>query len=134
MAHHAHTDGIPAASGAAHDAPVLGIPGFAWADLRSPARLRDLHLAWLARLAEADADLHTRYLALREGRLSLGPEDTSTVLLALAPHVGRFVEQLFGVVAEGDRIRARVAADLVVLRFKDEFVKRRALKRSVLPD
>src|SRR5439155_300277 len=44
-----------------------------------------------------------------------------------------FLARLYRVGDECHAIRARTEAELVLFRFKDEFVKRRALKRAVAP-
>ncbi|MFO0573059.1 MAG: FAD-dependent oxidoreductase [Polyangia bacterium] len=116
---------------------VLGIPGFAYADLFSPYGLRRLYDAWLADLKAADPALCERYVELREGR-SPAQEDAealSTLLVDVAPTVSRFLVRLFPQVGPqlGD-IAARTAEDLAIFRFKDELVKRRALKRKLAPE
>ncbi len=105
---------------------------FPFADLFDPARLRDLHADWEATLARSDAALYARYLAARGGA-ALAPEASSELLVALAPHVGEFVARLFGVTAERETARAHHRAELILFRFKDEFVKRRASKRKLAP-
>jgi NADPH-dependent glutamate synthase beta subunit-like oxidoreductase/NAD(P)H-flavin reductase len=111
-------------------AAASGIPGFDYADLFSPTRLRDLFELWQQRLADADLALHARYVTWRAGA-RLAPAEHSQLLLDVAPHVSRFLGQLFGCTAEQEAMRARTEATRVVTRFKDEFVKRRALKRTV---
>jgi NADPH-dependent glutamate synthase beta subunit-like oxidoreductase/NAD(P)H-flavin reductase len=109
----------------------LGIPGFSYADLYASARLRDLYEVWRRELKQADTALYDRYEAYRAQPDSLKAEDLSTLLVDVAPYVSRFVVRLFGVGDEAERMRAFTEAELVVFRFKDEFVKRRAIKRAV---
>jgi NADPH-dependent glutamate synthase beta subunit-like oxidoreductase/NAD(P)H-flavin reductase len=120
-----------------HEPLVLGIPGFAYADLFSPYGLRRLYDAWLADLSAADAALCARYVDFREGRSPAqeDPEALSTLLVEVAPTVSRFLVRLFPQVGPqlGD-IAARTAEDLAIFRFKDELVKRRAIKRKLAPE
>jgi NADPH-dependent glutamate synthase beta subunit-like oxidoreductase/NAD(P)H-flavin reductase len=110
----------------------LGIPGITYADLFDPDRLRELFVRWHEELHRTDPDLGARYDAYRAtGGADLGPEQKSELLVALAPTVSRFVVRLFGVEKEAEAQRQFVADELVIFRFKDELVKRRALKRKV---
>jgi NADPH-dependent glutamate synthase beta subunit-like oxidoreductase len=110
---------------------TLGIDGFTYEDLFSPARLRDLHERWHAELRAHDPALAQRYDAWRaSGGDELAPIALSELLVALAPTVSRFVARLFDVEAAWTAQRRRVEDELHVFRFKDEFVKRRALKRK----
>src|SRR5262245_17176383 len=114
--------------------PSLGVPGFTFHDLRSPERLRDLFDAWESGLAAADPSLQARYAAWRAtGGTSLPAVELSDLLVEVAPHVSQFVARLFGVTAEHEAERERTRQDLAIFRFKDEFVKRRALKRAAPP-
>src|SRR6476659_7780193 len=117
---------------AAKTMPIsMGIPGFTYADLYAPARLEALYELWRSELKAADAALFDRYEAYRANPDGLGPEPLSTLLVDVAPTVSRFVERLFDVGGAGDERRRWTEAELVVFRFKDDFVKRRASKRAV---
>ena len=109
---------------------TLGIPGFAFADLFSPARLRDLYDVWLDELARDAPSLHARYLAHRDV-VELSGIELSQLLVEIAPRVSAFVARLFSVQEEHGALAQGTVADLVVARFKDAFVKRRASKRKV---
>ena len=108
---------------------------FSFPGLFDPHHLKELHAAWERAVADADAALFARYVthrdAVRASRDDLGPVERSTLLTDLAPHVGRFVADLFGVSAQREAARTATAAERVVFRFKDAFVKRRASKRQV---
>jgi NADPH-dependent glutamate synthase beta subunit-like oxidoreductase/NAD(P)H-flavin reductase len=109
----------------------LGIPGFTYADLYAPERLRALFERWHEELHASDPALAARYDAYRaSGGTALGPIEKSELLVAIAPTVSRFVVRLFDVADEWNAGRARVEHELKLFRFKDEFVKRRALKRK----
>ena len=109
----------------------LGIPGFTYADLYAPPRLRALFERWHEALHAANPALAARYDALRATQGNdLTPVQLSELLVELAPSVSRFVAKLFNVEAEWNAQRARAESELHVMRFKDEFVKRRALKRK----
>jgi NADPH-dependent glutamate synthase beta subunit-like oxidoreductase/NAD(P)H-flavin reductase len=116
---------------ASHTQLTLGIPGFTYPDLYSPARLRDLFDCWHDELRAADPALAAAYDGWRGGGGDgLGPVELSELLVALAPSVSRFVAHLFGVDKEWAAQRRGVEEELQLFRFKDEFVKRRALKRK----
>src|SRR4051812_34323214 len=116
---------------AMHTQLTLGIPGFTYADLYSPSRLRDLYERWYDELRADDAALADRYDRWRGGGGDgVGPVELSELLVALAPTVSRFVVRLFAVDAAWSSQQRRVADELQLFRFKDEFVKRRALKRK----
>ncbi len=111
----------------------LGIPGFTYADLYSPPRLRALFERWHEGLHATSPALAARYDALRATQGdNLTPVELSELLVELAPSVSRFVVRLFGpdVEVAWNEQRARAESELQVMRFKDEFVKRRALKRK----
>ena len=113
-----------------HQHVAAGIPGFSYPDLFSPERLRALHETWERGLAEIDPALFERYIAYRHGA-HLGPQALSQLLVDVSPHVGSFVARMFGVGEVRGAEMEKTRADLVIFRFKDEFVKRRALKRTV---
>lgn len=112
----------------------LGIRPFRYADLYQPARLRDLLTAFDEAVAEADPALHAE---LVEARKSPGfPKEgkaqavRSELLIRLGRHLGPFVARLFGVEAELEAQRIRIAGEEVVFRVKREFLQKRALKRK----
>jgi hypothetical protein len=109
----------------------LGEAGFTYPDLFDPARLAELTDRFDAYFLGADADAFARFAAYRKtGGQGVKPEEVSEVLLAVAPHVSRFVARLFLVEAEtGTRIReAKERSSL--WHFKKEFVKKRLFKAT----
>jgi NADPH-dependent glutamate synthase beta subunit-like oxidoreductase/NAD(P)H-flavin reductase len=100
-------------------------------DLHQPEQLKELFDRWHARLP---AELAARYDAWRAtlGH-GLGPEEQSALFVEVAPYVSRFVVELFGVEAEWEAQQRAVEEELIVFRFKDEFVKRRAAKKFNQP-
>ena len=110
----------------------LGLPGYSYADLYDPAKLRTLFETWHRELHAADAGARPRAttpIAPRRAPTS-APQALSDLLVELAPTVSRFVARLFRVEEEWNALRLRTEEELHVFRFKDEFVKRRALKRK----
>src|SRR5687768_1893797 len=108
----------------------LGITGFTFHDLFVPARLCELDARFRQSLAERAPALATRYEAWRSGE-SLAPEAESELLVECAGEVAGFVARLFGVEREWEQSRQAARDAETWLRWKDEFVKRRALKRTV---
>ena len=114
---------------------VLGVAGFSYEDLYEPSKLEELHRVFeqgLARESPAAFELFRTYRTSRGDGLS--PRERSEALLAVAPHVGRFVARLFGVDVHLGAFRDRVRASDPVWRFRREFAKKcgqgsRALER-----
>ncbi|MGE0359246.1 MAG: FAD-dependent oxidoreductase [Vicinamibacterales bacterium] len=105
----------------------LGLPGFTFADLHQPERLADLHARFVAAVREVEPALWDRWEAHRQAPDGLGPVERSALLVAMAPHVSRFVARLFAVGEEAERLAAATRAYDDLFRFKIDFVRRRAL-------
>jgi len=114
---------------APHTAPetTLGIPGFSFADLHQPARLRDLHDRFVAEVKASEPELWAQWEQYREVPDSLGAVARGNLVVAMAPHLSRFITRLFGVGTEADELIAATRAYDVLFRFKIDFVRRRAL-------
>jgi NADPH-dependent glutamate synthase beta subunit-like oxidoreductase/NAD(P)H-flavin reductase len=109
----------------AHDA--LGIAGFTFADLHRPARLRALYEVYCDRVRRIDPELWSMWRAHQDTPTALAPVARSNLLVAMAPHVSRFVAELFSVGAEAEAMVAATHAYDDLFRFKIDFVRRRAL-------
>jgi NADPH-dependent glutamate synthase beta subunit-like oxidoreductase/NAD(P)H-flavin reductase len=110
---------------------ISAVPSAGLPDLYDPESLKRLFERWHATLPP---DLAARYDGWRatQGE-GLSPEALSALFVEVAPHVSKFVAALFGVEAEWDAQQRAVADELIVFRFKDEFVKRRASKKFSQP-
>ncbi|MGE0813647.1 MAG: pyridine nucleotide-disulfide oxidoreductase [Vicinamibacterales bacterium] len=104
---------------------ALGLPDFSFADLHDPSRLADLHARFAAEVAAAEPELWARWTAAPSA--ALPPVDQSALLVALAPHVSRFLARLFAVGPEAERLAAATRAYDDLFRFKADFVRRRVL-------
>src|SRR5919206_2558425 len=107
----------------------LGIDGFTYGDLYSPARLRALAEAFYAEVGAEDpalGDALSEYVAERGARLR-GTKAESELLIAAAQHLSRFVARLFRVEREREALAAKIRAQDPVFQFK-QFVQRRASK------
>src|SRR6185295_9206994 len=106
---------------------ALGVPGFRYADLNRVRRLESLDRAFLESLRAEDAGLAS---ALEAWRADGGLEklEESKLLMAVAPHLGRFVARLFHVEAEHEALCARVRGDQLLSQWKKNFVERRVFK------
>src|SRR5690349_8840245 len=81
----------PAAERPSSDMP-LGVSGFRHRDLFEPARLRDLYDVFCTDLRSGAPDVAASYEAYRTCQgAGMTPEQVSTVLLAVTPHVSAFV-------------------------------------------
>ncbi len=101
---------------------ILGIPGFEYADLYDPRRLQDLLEVFDDYLRPRDPDL---FVELEQYRALCGkgmsPEAISALLVRLAPRVGEFVAQLFGIGAERERQIAAITREMdTVFVFRSE--------------
>jgi NADPH-dependent glutamate synthase beta subunit-like oxidoreductase/NAD(P)H-flavin reductase len=105
----------------------LGIDGFTFADLHRPARLRDLYNRFVEQVKSAEPDLWAQWQQYREIPESLSAIARGNIVVAMAPHVSRFVSALFSVGAHADQLAAATRAYDELFRFKIDFVRRRAL-------
>ena len=106
---------------------ALGIAGFTFADLHQPARLHALYELFCEDVRRTDADLWAQWDAHRLNPTALGPVPRSNLIIAMAPHVSRFVSRLFGVGPQAEAMAAQTRAYDDLFRFKIDFVRRRAL-------
>jgi NAD(P)H-flavin reductase/NADPH-dependent glutamate synthase beta subunit-like oxidoreductase len=106
---------------------ALGIPGFTFADLHQPARLRDLYGQFVAEVKATEPELLAQWDQYREVPESLGAVARGNIVVAMAPHVSRFISRLFSVGAEAESLAVATRAYDILFRFKIDFVRRRAL-------
>jgi NADPH-dependent glutamate synthase beta subunit-like oxidoreductase/NAD(P)H-flavin reductase len=101
--------------------------GLAFEDLYRRPGLERIDTAFDAHLAAADSELHARYVAGRADPASLATKVEAELLIAVAPHLDRFVAQLFGIEPEWERlVDAHHELD-PLFRVKRKFVQRRAM-------
>jgi NADPH-dependent glutamate synthase beta subunit-like oxidoreductase/NAD(P)H-flavin reductase len=105
----------------------LGLEGFTFADLHRPARLRELYLRFVEQVKSTEPELGTQWEQYRDVPESLGAVARSNLIVAMAPHVSRFVSALFSVGPDVEALIAQTRAYDVLFRFKIDFVRRRAL-------
>ena len=105
----------------------LGISGFSFADLHQPARLRDLYHRFVEQVKATEPELWSEWTQYRDVPESLSAVARGNIVVAMAPHVSRFVSALFSVGADADALTAATRAYDVLFRFKIDFVRRRAL-------
>jgi NADPH-dependent glutamate synthase beta subunit-like oxidoreductase/NAD(P)H-flavin reductase len=109
----------------AHDA--LGVAGFTFADLHQPARLHALYELYCDEVRRTEPDLWAQWEAHRQTPTALGPIARSNLIVAMAPHVSRFIARLFSIGPAVDAMVAQTRAYDDLFRFKIDFVRRRAL-------
>jgi len=105
----------------------LGIPGFSFADLHQPARLRELYRQFVEAVQATEPELWAQWDQHRISPGTLGAVARGNLIVAMAPHLSRFVTRLFGVGAEADALVQATRAYDALFRFKIDFVRRRAL-------
>jgi NADPH-dependent glutamate synthase beta subunit-like oxidoreductase/NAD(P)H-flavin reductase len=101
--------------------------GIGFGDLYDREGLLRLDQSFLAELARDDAALHEQLVHGRNDPGALAAKRESELLLALAPHLDRFIARLFSIEAEVKALSAR-HLDLVPLYgIKRQFVQRKAM-------
>jgi NADPH-dependent glutamate synthase beta subunit-like oxidoreductase/NAD(P)H-flavin reductase len=113
---------------ASHSIPAPEF-GLAFEDLYQREGLLRLDAIFLRELAAADPVLEERLRTARAHVASLSARAESELLLALAPHVDRFVARLFGIT---DEVKALTACHLELAPLyavKRQFVQRKAMHR-----
>ena len=106
---------------------ALGIPGFTFADLHHPAKLRELYARFVEQVKKTEPELWAQWQHYKEIPESLTPIARGNIVVQMAPHVSRFVSELFSVGAEAAELAATTRAYDELFRFKIDFVRRRAL-------
>src|SRR5258705_9960671 len=102
--------------------------GYTFADLNEPERLASLYDGFCEEAAAADPALWAEWSAYRRAPdAPMPPVVLSNLLIAMAPHVSRFVKRLFDVDTPAAAIGAATHAQDDLFRFKVDFVRRRAL-------
>ena len=111
---------------AADTIPVTA-SGLAFGDLYRREGLLALDREFLAGMGRADEALRERLVRARAEPSALAPKQESELLLALAPHLERFIARLFGIEAEVLALATR-HHDLAPLHaVKRQFVQRKAM-------
>src|SRR5438045_2504166 len=88
------------------------------------ARVDERFMRWLA---EADGALQARLAAAREAPAPLAYKEEAELLIAVAPHVDRFVAKLFGIEDEWQELFESHHRLAPLFRVKRKFVQRRAM-------
>src|SRR6185436_5369496 len=96
-------------------------------DLYERQGLEELDARFLARLREADAAAADRLIAARADPTSLAVRDEAEMLIAIAPHLDRFIAELFGIVEEWEDLVDGHHRLAPLFRVKRKFVQRRAM-------
>src|SRR3954465_15865692 len=106
----------------------LGVPGYTFADLHQPERLASLYERFCEEAATADPVLWREWDGYRQAPdAPRPPVALSNLLIAMAPHVSRFLQRLFDVDTPVSAIAAATRGQDDLFRFKVDFVRRRAL-------
>jgi NADPH-dependent glutamate synthase beta subunit-like oxidoreductase/NAD(P)H-flavin reductase len=107
---------------------ALGLPGYTFADLHEPERLASLYERFCEETAAIDPALWIEWDAYRRAPdAPMAPVALSDLLIAMAPHVSRFLKRLFDVDTPASAISASTRAQDDLFRFKVDFVRRRVL-------
>jgi NADPH-dependent glutamate synthase beta subunit-like oxidoreductase/NAD(P)H-flavin reductase len=110
------------------DFPQLGL-GFAHPELGTRDGLIRLDRHFLRALAAADPDLHLRLLAARADPDALSPRDLSELIVALGPHLDRFIAALFAIEPETEALTRSTLALDPIHTCKRLFVQRQAVRK-----
>jgi NADPH-dependent glutamate synthase beta subunit-like oxidoreductase/NAD(P)H-flavin reductase len=108
---------------------TLGVPGFVYADLYLPERLKTLADLFYAELAETAPEIHQELSEYIDSRgASHKGKAESELLISAAPYLSRFVARLFNVESRREELIDKVEAQDPIWLFK-HFIARRALKK-----
>jgi NADPH-dependent glutamate synthase beta subunit-like oxidoreductase/NAD(P)H-flavin reductase len=105
----------------------FGIKGFTYPDLYDPLRLKVLAEYFFKEVETADPGLGRQYAEYRNGN-SILSVDESNLIVKLAPHLGRFIAQLFQIEQSTEADRKKVESAEPIFQFKKKFVSRNANK------
>jgi hypothetical protein len=106
----------------------LGVAGYIFGDLHDPERLASLYERFCEEVEAADPPLWREWDLYRSAPDAPRPPIAlSNVLIAMAPHVSRFVARLFHVQPSVAALKAITHDQDVLFRFKVDFVRRRVL-------
>ncbi|HUW38155.1 MAG TPA: FAD-dependent oxidoreductase, partial [Rhodocyclaceae bacterium] len=100
-----------------------------FAELYSREGLLRVDAAFLDFLSGADADLHARLTSGRAHPEALNAKAESALILEIAPHLDRFISQLFGITDEVLALGRRHDEQAPLFSIKRQFVQRRAASR-----
>ena len=107
---------------------ALGLRGYTFADLHDPERLASVYERFCEELQATDPAFWREWDAYRRAPdAPRTPLAISNLLVAMAPHVSRFVTRLFHLEPEADSLAEHTRAQDDLFRFKVDFVRRRAL-------
>ncbi|MBC8022056.1 MAG: FAD-dependent oxidoreductase [Burkholderiales bacterium] len=101
--------------------------GLTFEDLHDPAALARLDVEFGRWLAAADGELSARYAAARSQADSLPYKEEADLLIAVAPHLDRFVARLFDIEDEWQDLVESHHELAPLFRVKRKFVQRRAM-------
>jgi NADPH-dependent glutamate synthase beta subunit-like oxidoreductase/NAD(P)H-flavin reductase len=107
---------------------TLGVPGYHFSDLHDPHRLASLYDRFCEDVEAADPELWRRWAAYRSAPDAPRPPIAlSSLLVAMAPHVSRFVARLFQIQSSVGALTAVTREQDDLFRFKVDFVRRRVV-------
>jgi NADPH-dependent glutamate synthase beta subunit-like oxidoreductase/NAD(P)H-flavin reductase len=110
---------------------ALGLPGFRYGDLNRVRRLEALDRAFRDDLAAADPALAAEFEAYRAARgEGLAPVAESSLLVRVAPHLGRFVARLFRIDEARATLAGRDRDDARIFEWKKKFLAPRVLRKE----
>jgi NADPH-dependent glutamate synthase beta subunit-like oxidoreductase/NAD(P)H-flavin reductase len=106
----------------------LGISGYSFTDLHDTERLHSLYDRFCEEVEASDPALWRQWDVYRQAPDAPRPPiELSNLLIAMAPHVSRFVQRLFDVDKPVRAIAQATRDQDDLFRFKVDFVRRRAL-------
>jgi NADPH-dependent glutamate synthase beta subunit-like oxidoreductase/NAD(P)H-flavin reductase len=101
--------------------------GHSFEDLYERSGLLRIDASFMRWLGEADAALAERLAALRAAPAAVPYKEEAEFLIALAPHVDRFIATLFGIQEEWEELVESHHRLAPLFRVKRKFVQRRAM-------
>ena len=108
-------------------APLAPAFGLTFEDFYDPAGLERLDGEFIRWLEDADPDLQGRFVAARADPSAMSYKDEADLLIAVAPHLDRFIARLFAIEDEWQDLVEGHHRLAPLFRVKRKFVQRRAM-------
>ena len=110
--------------------PTLSLAhGLGFTDLYQRDGLQRIDAAFLAHLAQAEAALAVQLGTARAAPAKLARKDESALILAIGPHLDKFIAGLFGIVADVAALSGRHQRLAPIYTVKRQFVQRKAVAK-----
>ncbi|MBK6902362.1 MAG: FAD-dependent oxidoreductase [Saprospirales bacterium] len=114
---------------------TLNLPVFSYHDLFRPEKLAQLSEIFYAEVKQKAPDVFEAFSHYQNTKgVGMTDVEISTVLVAMAPYLSAFLENMFGVENECKKFRIEAEKEHLIFAFKKDFFTRRALKKIAVEE